>query len=114
MFNEKVQKINRRHKKIRARVTGSATKPRLAVSKSNRNIIAQLINDEKGETLAYAWTKLEKGDTLHERSVSAGKTISELANTKKISKVVFDRGGYKYIGNIKLLADAARDGGLEF
>jgi len=114
MFTTKTDKINRRHKKIRSRVFGTAEKPRLAVSKSNRNIIVQLIDDNKAETIAYVWTKLETGKTLSERSIAAGKTISALAKDKKVTKVVFDRGGYKYIGNIKLLADSAREGGLEF
>jgi large subunit ribosomal protein L18 len=112
--NDKTTKINRRHAKIRARVSGTADRPRLAISKSNRNIIAQLIDDDKNETLGYVWTKLEKGDSLKDRSISAGKSIAAIAKDKKITKVVFDRGGYKYIGNIKLLADAAREGGLEF
>ncbi len=114
MFVSKKAKINRRHKKIRARVSGTSVKPRLSVSKSNRNIIAQLIDDKKGVTIAYVWTKLESGKTLKERSIEAGKKIAELAKTKKISEVVFDRGGYMFTGNIKLLADAARDGGLKF
>jgi large subunit ribosomal protein L18 len=114
MFQTKTQKINRRHKRIRSRVSGTSERPRLAVSKSNKNIIAQLIDDQKNETIAYVWTKLESGETLKDRSISAGKKIAELAKSKKISKVVFDRGGYIFAGNIKLLADAAREGGLEF
>ena len=110
----KKQRVIRRHKKIRTRVSGTALRPRLAISKSNRNIIAQLVDDVKGETIAYAWTKLETGKTLNERTVSAGKKIAELAKSKKITKVVFDRGGHMFIGNIKLLADTAREGGLEF
>jgi large subunit ribosomal protein L18 len=110
----KKDKVIRRHKKIRTRVSGNSDVPRLAVSKSNRNIIAQLIDDTKSETIAYVWTKLENGKTLKERSEAAGKKIAELAKAKKISKVVFDRGGYMYIGNIKVLADTARSNGLEF
>lgn len=114
MLVTKKDKVNRRHKKIRSRVSGTATKPRLAISKSNRNLIAQLIDDQKGETLAYVWTKLESGKTLKERTASAGKKIAELAKSQKISKVVFDRGGYIFTGNVKLLADSAREAGLEF
>jgi large subunit ribosomal protein L18 len=110
----KQQKVIRRHKKIRARVSGTADRPRLAISKSNRNIIAQLIDDTKGETIAYVWTKLENGKTLKERTEAAGKKIAELAKAKKITTVVFDRGGYIFTGNVKLLADTAREGGLEF
>lgn len=114
MLATKEQKINRRHKKIRARVSGTAVKPRLAVSKSNKNIIAQLIDDEKSETLAYVWTKGMTGKTLKDRSIEVGKKIAELAKTKKIEEVVFDRGGFLFAGNIKALADSAREAGLKF
>ena len=114
MIASKKEKIIRRHKQIRTRVSGTAARPRLAVSKSNTNLIAQLIDDQKGATLAYVWTKLENGKTLNERTKSAGLKIAELAKAKKISKVVFDRGGYAFTGNVKLLADSAREGGLEF
>ncbi len=110
----KLEKRIRRHKRIRAKAFGTAEKPRLAVSKSNKNIIAQIINDEKGETLCYVWTNKEAGKTLKEKSESAGKKIAELAKDKKITKVVFDRGGFIFTGNIKLLADSARANGLEF
>jgi large subunit ribosomal protein L18 len=113
MANKK-DKVIRRHKKIRSRVSGNGKMPRLSVSKSNRNIIVQLIDDSKAETIAYVWTKLENGNTLKERSKAAGNKIAELAKSKKITKVVFDRGGHKYIGNIKELADAARESGLKF
>jgi large subunit ribosomal protein L18 len=114
MLITKKDKINRRHKKIRTKVIGTALKPRFSVSKSNSNLIAQLIDDKKGETLAYSWTKFEPGKTLKERSISAGKKIADLANSKKIKEAVFDRGGYIFTGNIKLLADSARDNGLKF
>ncbi len=114
MFVSKKEKINRRRQKIRTRVSGTSDRPRLSVSKFNHNLIAQLIDDTKGETLAYAWTKLEEGKNLKEKSISAGKKIAELAIAKKITKVVFDRGGYMFTGNIKLLADSARENGLKF
>ena len=110
----KSEKRIRRHARIRAKVFGTAERPRLAVSKSNKNIIAQIINDDKGETLCYAWTNTEKGKTLKEKSESAGKKIAELAKDKKITKVVFDRGGFIFTGNLKILAEAARTNGLEF
>jgi large subunit ribosomal protein L18 len=110
----KEQKRNRRHTRIRAKVSGTADKPRFAVSKSNKNIIAQLIDDEKGETLAYAWTKSVSGKTLSEKSVEVGKEIAKQAKAKKIEEVVFDRGGFIYIGNIKAVAEAAREAGLKF
>lgn len=114
MLVTKKDKINRRHKKIRTKVSGTILKPRFSVSKSNTNLIAQLIDDQNGKTLAYAWTKLEAGKTLKEKSISAGKKIAELAKLQKIENAVFDRGGYIFTGNIKLLADSARDNGLKF
>jgi large subunit ribosomal protein L18 len=114
MVKSKVEKRIRRHKKIRAKVFGTETMPRLAVSKSNSQIIAQLINDEKQETLAYVWTKAVTGKTLKDRAVAVGQKIAELAKTAKIEKVVFDRGGNIYTGNIKALADSAREAGLKF
>lgn len=114
MSNRKVEKRIRRHSRIRAKLAGTAERPRLAVSKSNSHIIAQLINDDKGETIAYVWTKNVDGKTLGEKSVNAGKKIAEMAIAKKISEVVFDRGGFKYIGNLKALADSAREAGLKF
>ncbi|HMO79035.1 MAG TPA: 50S ribosomal protein L18 [Candidatus Paceibacterota bacterium] len=114
MSNTKLQKRIRRHSKIRAKISGTEQKPRFSVSKSNTNIIAQIINDEKGETIVYVWTKNVEGKNLKEKSINAGKKIAELAKDKKIKKVVFDRGGFLYAGNIKALADSARQSGLEF
>ena len=108
------QKRIRRHVKIRTRVSGTADKPRFSVFKSNRNIIAQLIDDEKNETLGYAWTKNVEGKTLKDRSVIIGQSIAEQAKAKKIDTVVFDRGGFIFAGNIKAAADAAREAGLKF
>ena len=114
MFKKILEKRIRRHSRIRSKVSGTSSKPRLSVFRSNREIIAQLINDEKGETLAYVWTKKMKGKTLKERSVEAGKEIAKIAGTKKIKDICFDRGGFIYTGNIKVLADAARESGLKF
>ncbi len=114
MIKENYQKRIRRHTKIRSKVSGTVQKPRFSVHKSNQNIIAQLINDEKGETLAYVWTKNIKGKDLKERSLLAGKEIAKIASDKKIKEVAFDRGGFAYTGNIKVLADSAREAGLKF
>ena len=114
MIDSKNQKRIRRHSKIRAKVSGTAARPRLSVSKSNRNLIAQLIDDEKGETLAYVWTKDMTGKTLREKVIAAGKKVAEDAKAKKIEKVVFDRGGFIFTGNIKAFAEAARENGLKF
>ena len=95
----------RRHKRVRTRVSGTATRPRLSVFKSNRIIYAQLIDDVAGKTLAAA-----KGTD----AAKVGTEIAKLATGKSIKSIVFDRGGYIYAGKVKALADAARSGGLEF
>lgn len=110
---KKVRRV-RRHNRIRAKVVGSATMPRLSVFKSNTRIIAQVIDDDKGETLAFVSTSDFKKGTLKERAEEAGKKIADDAKRKKVKKVVFDRGGFLYAGNIKILADSARSGGLKF
>ncbi|MEK7497547.1 MAG: 50S ribosomal protein L18, partial [Patescibacteria group bacterium] len=94
-----------RQKRIRAKVSGTLERPRLAVYRSSKFVYAQVINDEKGHTLASA-----KGKSAEE----VGKKVAEGALKKKIKAVVFDRGGYKYHGKVKILADAARAGGLKF
>jgi len=101
---------------IRHNVSGTPEKPRLSVFKSNKGIYAQLINDEKGETLAsFDSHKLKlKGNNTVSSSKEVGKKLAELATGKGIKKVVFDRGGYPYHGQIKALAEGAREGGLEF
>ncbi len=113
-LNSKTEKRTRRHTKIRMRVTGTAVKPRLAVFRSNAFIYAQLIDDEAGKTLASANdVKLSKG-TKTERANEVGETLAKEAKAKKISTVVFDRGGFIYAGRVKACADAARKGGLQF
>lgn len=109
-----------RHDRVRKRVTGTADRPRLNVSRSLNNIYAQLIDDEKGKTLIVASTldkelreAVKSGGNV-EAAQAVGKLIAERAKKKKIKKVVFDRGGYQYHGRVKALAEAAREGGLEF
>ncbi|MFC1734149.1 50S ribosomal protein L18 [candidate division KSB1 bacterium] len=111
-----IKKIRRerRHNRIRAKVSGSALTPRLSVFKSNTQLVAQMINDEKGETLAAVSTSDFKTGTLKERAIEAGKKIAQDAKKKNIEKVVFDRGGFLYTGNIKALADSVRGEGLKF
>ena len=101
----KQQKIARRHKRIRSRISGTAERPRLSVFRSNKFVYAQLVDDEKGNTLAQANAADAK---------AVGVEIAKKAKAAKIEKVVFDRGGYLYIGKIKAVADAAREGGLIF
>ncbi len=106
------QRISR-HKRVRAKVSGTAERPRLAVFKSNKSIYAQLINDEKGVTLVSASSVKATGKPS-EHPALVGKMIAEKAKEKKISRVVFDRGGFLYRGKIKMLAESARAGGLNF
>lgn len=113
-LNFKKEKRVRRHARIRARVSGTSEVPRLAVFKSNKYISVQLIDDEKAVTLASSHSRDVKGKTMMEKSVMVGEAIAEKAKAKKISKIVFDRGGFIYAGNVKALADGARKAGLEF
>ena len=110
----KTEQRQRRHRRVRARVSGSAERPRLSVYKSNTRIVAQLIDDEKGLTIAAVSSIDEKGKTPREKAEAAAATLAKAAGAKGVKKVVFDRGGYKYLGTIKAFADAARAGGLEF
>jgi large subunit ribosomal protein L18 len=112
--NIKKQKVERRHKKIRATVFGTATKPRLSVFKSNKYIYGQLINDDKSETILSLSSMKVKGKTFMDRCTETGKEIAKLALGKKIENVVFDRGGFKYVGRVKAFAAGAREGGLKF
>jgi large subunit ribosomal protein L18 len=101
----KQMKIARRHKRIRATISGTAERPRLSVFRSNKFIYAQLIDDTKGHTFAQAQDADAK---------KVGVDLAKKAKALKIEKVVFDRGGYLYTGKIKAVADAAREGGLIF
>jgi large subunit ribosomal protein L18 len=107
------------HSRIRAKMTGSAERPRLNVYRSLNHIYTQIIDDATGATIASASTVAKKGvETKAGGNVEAakevGKLIAERAQEKGVKKVVFDRGGYLYHGRIKALADAAREAGLEF
>lgn len=104
----------RRHRRVRATVSGSSARPRLAVYKSNTQIIAQIIDDGAGKTIAGVVSLKEKGKTPGERAIAAAKTLAKAAKDKGVVKVVFDRGGFGYTGTIKAFADAARTAGLEF
>jgi large subunit ribosomal protein L18 len=128
---EKLKKRERRHHRIRSKVKGTAERPRLCVFRSLKHIYAQLIDDEKSETIVAASDlelkdleikskklKEKKEEKNQTRKVAiayeVGKLIAQKAAEKKISKVVFDRGGFKYHGRVKAVADGARDGGLKF
>ena len=103
-----------RHKRIRAKVRGTAARPRLAVFRSNRYISAELINDETGTTIAAASSKGLSARSSGERAAVVGRTVAEQAKRKGVTAAVFDRSGYTYAGAIKALADGAREGGLQF
>ena len=114
---EKQEKRYRRHKKVRVKIFGTTSRPRLCVFCSAKHIYGQLINDEKGQTLISASDlelRRKKGKTKVEKAREVGKLIAKKALAKKIEKVVFDRGGYKYHGRVKALAEGAREGGLKF
>lgn len=112
--NQKTLNRERRHARVRARVAGTEARPRLSIYKSNTRLTAQIINDDKGVTLVSVDSSKEKGKTPRERAEAAAVSLAKTAKTKDISKVVFDRGGFQYIGTIKAFADAARSAGLEF
>lgn len=110
---EKQIKRYRRHRRVRSRIKGTAEVPRLCVFKSSKHIYAQIIDDDQGKTIVSADdTKVKK--TGIEAAKKIGKLVAEKAIEKKIVKIVFDRGGYKYHGRVKALADAARAAGLKF
>ncbi len=110
----KKEQRERRKKRIRAKIFGTANIPRLSVFKSNMHISAQLIDDDKSATLASSHSKSIKGKTLMEKAKAVGVDIAEKAKAKKISKAVFDRGGFAYTGKVKAIAEGAREGGLQF
>ncbi len=107
----------RRHARVRTKISGTPECPRLAVTKSNKNIIAQVIDDTTGTTIAYAST-LDKEIKTKAANMAAAKEVGALiakrAIAKKVKTVVYDRGGYIYHGVIKEVAEAAREAGLEF
>jgi large subunit ribosomal protein L18 len=109
--NEQRQK---RHKRIRAKVSGTAMRPRLSVFRSNRFLSAQVINDETGTTVVSATSRGLRANSSGERAKEVGKLVAQRAQEKGITSVVFDRGGYLYAGAIRALADGAREGGLVF
>ena len=106
----------RRHKRVRKHIFGTAERPRLVVFRSNRGIAAQLVDDTAGRTLAAA-SSLDVGSgkgTKSDQATEVGKLLAANAKKADVKAVVFDRGGYLYHGRIKALAEAAREGGLEF
>jgi|SRR5665811_1062096 len=106
----------RRRRRVRSRVVGSQARPRLSVYRSNRGMFAQLIDDAAGHTLAAVnWTEPAlKSLTATEQARKAGELLAKRAGEAGVKTCVFDRGGYRYHGRVKALADGAREGGLDF
>ena len=106
----------RRRRRVRAKVQGTAERPRISVFRSNRGIFAQLIDDEAGRTIvAVNWIEPELRDLpVMDQAKRAGELLAERAQAAGISSAVFDRGGYQYHGRVQALADGARSGGLSF
>ena len=112
----KQQQRLRRRRRVRAKIRGTAERPRLSVYRSNRGIGAQLIDDVKGHTLAAVnWTEGDLKDLGRmDQAKRAGELLAERAKQAGVETCVFDRGGYRFHGKIKALADGAREGGLKF
>lgn len=111
-----VQKISRQ-KRVRSKTKGTSEKPRLSVFRSNKSIYAQVIDDKKHTTIVGAWQgeiSAKENSKKIEKARQLGALIAKKALSKKISKVVFDRGSYKYHGRVKAVAEGAREGGLKF
>jgi large subunit ribosomal protein L18 len=116
MAGKNVERRERIKKGVRKKISGTTDRPRLSVFRSNRGIYAQIIDDQKGVTLVSASTvEIGKNASLNmENSKNVGKKIAEKAIASGINTIVFDRNGYLYHGNIKALAEGAREGGLKF
>jgi large subunit ribosomal protein L18 len=110
------QRRLRRRRRVRARVTGTAERPRLSVYRSNRGVFAQLIDDGKGQTVAAVnWIEPDlRKLTASDQAKRAGELLAERAKAAGVESCVFDRGGYQYHGRVKALAEGAREGGLVF
>jgi large subunit ribosomal protein L18 len=110
------QRRLRRRRRVRARVTGTAARPRLSVFRSNKGVFAQLIDDRQGRTVAAVnWIEPElKELRATDQAKRAGELLAERAKAAGVDTCVFDRGGYKYHGRVKALAEGAREGGLQF
>jgi large subunit ribosomal protein L18 len=108
------QRRLKRRRRVRAKIVGTAARPRISVFRSNRGIMAQLIDDEKGQTIAAVqWTEADlRSLKPMEQATQAGKTLAQRAKDAGIERAVFDRGGYQYHGRVKAFAEGVREGGL--
>ncbi len=113
---DREKRRKRRHRKIRKKIVGTGDCPRLCVYKSLKHIYAQLVDDKKGKVIVSASEKdiEDKKKNKTEAAFEVGKALAKEASDKKIKKVVFDRGGYRYFGRVKAVAEGARKGGLKF
>ncbi len=109
----RAQERLRRHVRVRRKISGTAERPRLVVFRSLKHVSAQLVDDTQGRTLMTVTDAKFEGSKT-ERASQVGKLIAERAKEAGVTRVVFDRGGYKYHGRVKAVADGAREGGLEF
>jgi len=114
VLDTKQEKRKWRHVRVRAKISGTYKRPRLAVFKSNTRVSAQLIDDEAGKTIASSSTHNQKGKNMAEKIVVAAEDIAKVAQKNNIDTVVFDHGGFGYKGVIKIFADSARKAGLKF
>jgi large subunit ribosomal protein L18 len=112
----KGQRRLRRRRRVRARISGTAERPRLSVYRSNRGVFAQLVDDTRGHTVAAVnWIEPDlRKLAATEQAKKAGELLAERAKAAKVETCVFDRGGYQYHGRVKALAEGAREGGLKF
>lgn len=112
--SQKTTQRIKRHSRVRAKVIGTSVRPRLSVYKSNTALTAQIIDDEKQVTLVAVSSARQKATTPRERAEAAASDLAARAKDKGITKVVFDRGGFQYLGTIEAFANAVRAGGIEF
>ena len=111
---QKIQNRIRRHRRIRSRISGTADRPRLAFFRSNKNVYAQLIDDEKSVTIVGVSSNKSTQKGSVEKAKELGKIIAEKGKEKGVQSVVFDKGGFMYTGSVEAFANAAREGGLKF
>ena len=112
--NKKMFDRKRAHARIRSKISGTADRPRLAFFKSNKNLYAQLIDDTASKTLVGVSSLKSSKKKSSEKAVELGEMLAKEASSKGIKEVVFDRGGFRYMGVVKIFADTARSGGLKF
>lgn len=112
--SDRFRSLDRRHRRVRKKVTGTPERPRLAVYRSNKHIYAQVIDDLAGRTLAASSTSAAGEGAPREKAKNVGVDIAAKAKEAGITRVTFDRGGFRYHGRVQAVAEGAREGGLEF